>query len=88
MKQLPEWEAYKRHNVLRNAIVHEGQDAEPDEAKSSLEAVRGVCIQLADAAREKGASTRFERLDVTRMRPRRPGTARNRPDVPGTPICP
>jgi hypothetical protein len=51
VKQLPQWEAYRRHNVLRNAVVHEGQDAEPEEAKSSVAAVRTICIQLADAVR-------------------------------------
>lgn len=49
VKQAPEWEAYKRHRVLRNAIVHEGQDAEPDEARSSVAAIRSICIRLADA---------------------------------------
>jgi hypothetical protein len=50
VKQIPEWEAYKRHNVLRNAIVHEGQDAEEEEARSSVTTVRAICIRLAKAA--------------------------------------
>jgi hypothetical protein len=52
VKQAPEWEAYKRHRVLRNAIVHEGQDAEPHEARSSVVAARMLCIRLAKAAME------------------------------------
>lgn len=51
VKQLDQWEAYRRHHVLRNAVVHEGQDAEPEEAKSSVAAVRAICIQLANAVR-------------------------------------
>lgn len=51
IKQLPQWEAYKRHNVLRNAVVHEGQDVEPEEARSSVTTVRAICIHLANAAR-------------------------------------
>jgi hypothetical protein len=54
VKQMPEWEAYKRHNVLRNAIVHEGQDAEEEEAKSSVATVRAICIRLANAAQSGG----------------------------------
>jgi hypothetical protein len=50
VKQMPEWEAYKRHNVLRNAIVHEGQDAEEEESRSSVATVRAICIRLANAA--------------------------------------
>ncbi len=51
VKQMPEWEAYKRHIVLRNAIVHEGQDAEEEEVRSSVTTVRTICIRLANAAR-------------------------------------
>jgi hypothetical protein len=51
VKQMPEWEAYTRHNVLRNAIVHEGQDAEEEEARSSVATVRALGIRLAKAAR-------------------------------------
>lgn len=50
--QAPDWEAFKKHHVLRNAIVHEGQDAEPEEARSSVSAVRGLSIELAKATLE------------------------------------
>jgi hypothetical protein len=46
----PEWEAYEAHNVLRNAIVHEGQDALQHEAEASVEMVRQLSIRLANAA--------------------------------------
>lgn len=48
--QAPEWEAYEAHNVLRNAIVHEGQDALQHEAEASVEMVRQLSIRLANAA--------------------------------------
>jgi hypothetical protein len=54
--EAPEWEAYEAHNVLRNAIVHEGQDALQHEAKESVEMVRQLSIRLANAALERAAS--------------------------------
>jgi hypothetical protein len=46
----PEWKNYKRHNVRRNAIVHEGQDVEPNEAVESVETIRDLCQRMAEAA--------------------------------------
>jgi hypothetical protein len=51
--EAPEWEAYKRHNVIRNAIAHEGQDVQPEEAAAAVGAIRDLCIRLADAAMKK-----------------------------------
>jgi hypothetical protein len=50
----PEWAAYKRHNVIRNAIAHEGQDVQPEEAAAAVGAVRDLCMRLANAAMNKG----------------------------------
>jgi hypothetical protein len=50
----PDWEAYKAHSVLRNAVVHEGQDVQPEEAAASVAAIRGLCIYLAEAAIRRG----------------------------------
>lgn len=52
--EAPEWEAYKRHNVIRNGIVHEGQDVQQEEAAASVAAIRGLCIHLAEAAMRRG----------------------------------
>lgn len=46
----PEWQNYKRHNVRRNAIVHEGQDVEPEEALESVTTIKELCRRMADAA--------------------------------------
>ncbi len=48
----PEWPGYERHNVRRNAIVHEGQDVEPEEAVDSVTTVRELCRRMAAALRE------------------------------------
>jgi hypothetical protein len=54
---VPEWQEYKAHNLRRNAIVHEGQNVEPAEAKASVNVVRALCIRMANAALAREAES-------------------------------
>jgi hypothetical protein len=49
------WKDYRGHAVRRNAIVHDGQDVLPEEARLSVTTVRALSIELAEAAMNHGA---------------------------------
>jgi hypothetical protein len=58
--QLPEWQDFRAHLGRRNEVVHGGKEFGEAEASKSIEVVRKIWLQLADAARqaEEGAGTK------------------------------
>ena len=52
--QLPEWPAFRNHLERRNDVAHRGQAVEKEHAEASLRVVKGLWVNLAEAAREQG----------------------------------
>lgn len=52
LTQLPEWQDLRAHHARRDEVVHRGMVFGEEEASKSIEVVRKIWLQLADAARQ------------------------------------